>query len=67
MARVREFNEPEAKEDRIRWSTAGTRKWLTIYLRGHGIPPQVRSQSERARGVTEGQHSQAEKSEVQQA
>ena len=32
MARVRD-NEPEAKEDRIRWNTAGTRKWLTIYLR----------------------------------
>ncbi len=31
MARVRKFNEPGAKEDRIRWNKAGTRKWLTVY------------------------------------
>ena len=24
-------NEPGAKEDRIRWNKAGTRKWLTVY------------------------------------
>ncbi len=31
MARVRKFNEPGAKEDRIRWNKSGTRKWLTVY------------------------------------
>ena len=31
MARVRKFNEPGAKEDRIRWNKKGTRKWLTVY------------------------------------
>ena len=31
MARVRKFDEPGAKEDRIRWNKAGTRKWLTVY------------------------------------
>ncbi|MBL9041527.1 MAG: hypothetical protein JNM83_07990 [Myxococcales bacterium] len=31
MARVKKFNEPGAKEDRIRWNKAGTRKWLTVY------------------------------------
>mgnify|MGYP001455569067 FL=1 len=31
MARTRKFNEPGAKEDRIRWNKAGTRKWLTVY------------------------------------
>ena len=31
MARVRKFNEPGTKEDRIRWNKAGTRKWLTVY------------------------------------
>ena len=31
MARVRKFNKPGAKEDRIRWNKAGTRKWLTVY------------------------------------
>mgnify|MGYP007105020694 FL=1 len=28
---MRKFNEPGAKEDRIRWNKAGTRKWLTVY------------------------------------
>ena len=32
MARVRKFNEPGAKEDRIRWNKKGTRKWLTVYM-----------------------------------
>ena len=31
MARIKKFNEPGAKEDRIRWNKAGTRKWLTVY------------------------------------
>ncbi len=31
MARVRKFDEPGAKEDRIRWNKTGTRKWLTVY------------------------------------
>lgn len=31
MARVRKFDEPGAKEDRIRWNKSGTRKWLTVY------------------------------------
>ncbi len=31
MARVRKFNEPGAKEDRIRWNKSGTRKSLTVY------------------------------------
>jgi len=31
MARHKKFNEPGAKEDRIRWNKAGTRKWLTVY------------------------------------
>lgn len=31
MARVKKFNEPGAKEDRIRWNKSGTRKWLTVY------------------------------------
>ena len=31
MARVRKFDEPGAKEDRIRWNKKGTRKWLTVY------------------------------------
>ena len=54
MARVRKFNEPGAKEDRIRWNKAGTRKWLTVYtvMEYHPEARAKASESEEKRKAT---------------
>ena len=69
MARVRKFNEPGAKEDRIRWNKAGTRKWLTVYtvMEYHPEAKSKASESEEKSKASKPKKSKASKAKPKKA